>query len=147
MLSENFNRIYNAWNSLIQSAERKEIENELKCFSVQCKNVCDIFMTYIPNYKGLYRVERIIFFEQFKKVYSFLSMLKLENKQAYNNFVENHDIVNLKEYLDIKGEDFHNEITKLASLKDYSSFFSHLILRIYDEKNEEKKKEMLQAMM
>lgn len=147
MLVENFDRIYNDWNALIQYTERKKIENELMCFSVQCKNACDVFMTYIPNYKGFYRVERIIIFQQFEKVYSFLSILKLVNEQAYNNFTENHDIVNLKEYLDVKGENFHNDITRLASLKDYSSFLSHLILRIYDEKNEEKKKEMLQAMM
>lgn len=147
MLDLNINRIYECWNVLIQSAEREDIENELKSLCTQCKNAFESFMNYVPNYKGLYRVERIIFFERFKRVYGFLSMLKLESKQVYNKFTENHDIVNLKEYLGFEGKDFSKGITKLHALKEYSYFLSHLILRIYDEKDEAKKKAMLESMM
>lgn len=147
MLDSKFNRIYWSWKTLIQTAERKDIEKEIKSLSFQCKEACDTLVSCIPSYMGLYSLEKIVCYDQFTNIYLFLNMIKLQDEQAYNNFTENHDIVNLKEYLGFEGKDFSKGITKLHALKEYSYFLSHLILRIYDEKDEAKKKEMLKSMM
>lgn len=147
MLDSKFNRVYGCWNTLIQSAERKTIENELKSLYLQCKNTTDAFMSYIPNYNGLYGLEKNVCYNQFPNIYILLNIIKLQDEQAYNNFTENHDILNLNEYLDFDVEDSSQIISKFSAIKDYTSFLTHLILRIYDEKDEAKKKAMLESMM
>ena len=147
MLDSKFNRIYGGWNTFIQSAERKDIEREIKSLSFQCKEACDMLVSSIPSYMGLYSLEKIVCYDQFTNIYLFLNMIKLQDEQAYNNFTENHDILNLNEYLDFDVEDSSQIISKFSAIKDYTSFLTHLILRIYDEKDEAKKKAMLESMM
>lgn len=139
--------LYKLWNKFIQSKDRKEIENELKDFRLKCKEICDTFTSYIPNYKGVYNLEEVNIIKPKSNIHKFLSILKFEEKTKYERFTEKKDILNAKEFFDFEGKEILEIFCMLSDLKDYSSFLSHLILRIYDEKDEEKKKEMLHAMM
>lgn len=147
MSNSKFNRIYIFWKEEIQRVERARLENELENLKKNVNDVCSQFISCIPSCIGFYDEIVIINSEQYERLYNFLNCLKNEDNLAYCKFTEGHDIVNLDKYLSFEGKEIYEMLNKFYYFKEYLYFLSHLILKIYDEKNEEKKKEMLQAMM
>lgn len=147
MSNDNLVRVFIAWKTLIQALKKDEIEKELLNFKKQCEYACKMYISYATKFHNLYNCMSYIDESKFKNFHKFLNILKSIDKASYNSFTESHDIANLKEYLSLKEKSVAQGFTILSDLVEYSQFISHLILRVYDEKNEEKQKMLLSSLM
>lgn len=141
-----FKKIYVAWLRL-ESYGRNAVEKELKDFADICRGSVKMAIAMPENYSFMYnRIDERNNID-LPILSEFLKEVEKISKEAYNFLTEGYDIINFKEYIKLKGKSTNDVVAITYNLKSYSTFIQYAFMKLFDEKDEKKKKIMLKGLL